>query len=233
MGSLFNFHYLTPSTKQLFYMKSISLAILLLACISSYAQHSVFIDPRDGQHYETLEIGNHTWFKENIRFKTKTAQFYKNDSTQFGKYGYLYSKKDIQKVCPTGWHLPTKDDWMEVDTVARKLGIGSILDTTHWKVVDPKTNGNNYVIMQGQVPLKDSVITNETDFSLMPGGYKSSLFKFILEGFSSSLWIDDPEEPKNNYHVHAHYTPGNSYLILHTHNGVKNRKFYVRCVSSE
>ncbi len=83
--------------------------------------YSSFTDPRDNHTYKTAIINGKLWMAENMAF-TGTNDLSLNcmantdeDSEFVKNYGCLYTWADAQKVCPAGWHLPTKD---ELDALA-------------------------------------------------------------------------------------------------------------------
>jgi len=95
----------------------------------------------DGNTYNIKTIGNQIWMTENLK-TTKYSDgtsishglyYPDNDISKVNKYGILYDwaaaikqspKYDtimldlqglrVQGVCPTNWHLPNEDEWMEL-----------------------------------------------------------------------------------------------------------------------
>lgn len=91
----------------------------------------------DGNIYNTVQIGNQCWMKENLR-TTKYADgnsiavdclYYPNgDINNVAAYGYLYNwtallngtepsetnPSRVQGICPTGWHVPSSADWTQL-----------------------------------------------------------------------------------------------------------------------
>jgi uncharacterized protein (TIGR02145 family) len=95
-----------------------------------------FTDPRDGRKYATVLVENHWWMAENLNAGEQIDHnvqqsdngiiqkyCYNDDIAQCNEYGGLYSWNetmnytagDLQGICPDGWHIPTDENWMELE----------------------------------------------------------------------------------------------------------------------
>jgi len=88
-----------------------------------------FVDSRDNKRYETVKIGNQIWITANMDYKpssgntkcygqgavdpnvTPTWLSEQQAQANCDKYGRLYDWAAARTACPSGWRLPTRDDW--------------------------------------------------------------------------------------------------------------------------
>lgn len=110
------------------YLLTFSAALLFIACSES------FTDPRDGQKYDIVKIGNFTWMAENLNFKTSNSFCPDGDSRNCNKYGALYNFEEAKKACPEGWHLPEARDFEDLVSTAGGIDIAgkALKSTSGW-----------------------------------------------------------------------------------------------------
>jgi len=68
-------------------------------------------DSRDNQTYKIATIGTQTWMAQNLNYKASGSKCYDSSEANCTIYGRLYSDATARNVCPSGWHLPSNDEW--------------------------------------------------------------------------------------------------------------------------
>jgi uncharacterized protein (TIGR02145 family) len=192
---------LTPGTKYFFRIKAVNELGTTYSEESSCTTFSAMDFDNNGYH--SVKINSQEWLSENLRvthfqngdaipniasdaeWSTQTSaaySIYKNENANSLIYGNIYNfyvAKDSRNVCPTGWHVPTLDEW---HTLVTYLGGDSIADeslreagTAHW--------------------LNNTGATNSTGFTLLPAGNRESDGRFFNLHSRALVWssFDDYE----------------------------------------
>ena len=185
-----------------------------------------FKDARDGQTYKMVKIGDQVWMAENLNYEVDSSFCY-NDSAEYcEKYGRLYRwaaavgklesecgygyrcslpSGNIQGVCPSGWHLPSKTEWF--DTVGGKSKVGKVLKSTSgWN-----SSGNG---------------TDAFGFSALPAGSRLSYGGFDYEGNRAYFWSSTEDSRYRAYVMDLYYNSDYAYLDYCN----KYYAFSVRCL---
>jgi uncharacterized protein (TIGR02145 family) len=96
-------------------MKKIFSVLVLVFLLLRVSGQELFTDPRDGNMYRTVTMGNVKWMVENLRYKAeKGTMFFDNDPSNISIYGALYDWKTAAKVCPDRWRLPSGSEFQKL-----------------------------------------------------------------------------------------------------------------------
>jgi len=104
----------------------------------------ILTDNRDGKVYNTVQIGDQCWLKENLDIGTRMSgnlnqsndsiiekYCYNDDSVKCNTYGGLYqwneamqyaTNEGAQGICPTGWHIPNISEFQTLNTTISNDG---------------------------------------------------------------------------------------------------------------
>jgi uncharacterized protein (TIGR02145 family) len=188
----------------------------------------------DGNTYQTVTIGKQVWMAENLKVtkfndgssiplvvdndlwgKTKIPRycFYNNDTAYKNVYGSLYNWYAVKtnKLCPTGWHVPTLQEWTTLEDYSPSGNIGGILKeagTTHW--LSPNTGA-----------------TNSSGFRALPSGNRDIDGPFYNIGSIGYWWSSTEDEMGGYAWTHYMFYNNDDYMKLHLNNTFG---FSVRCI---
>lgn len=109
----------------------------------------VLIDSRPGLFgnqtlYRSVDIGSQTWMAENLIYPMDIGEYgcLNDDRSRCLAKGLVYSWSAAQTVCPSGWRLPTVQDWETLITVAGGADRAAFTLRTTWGWDEDK-NGND------------------------------------------------------------------------------------------
>ena len=177
--------------KNTFFCVLIFVAFFLASCgdsdnsstSSSNDNMGQFTDSRDGQTYKTVTIGTQTWMAQNLNYEMENSFCGDDGCAKFGRY---YKWEAAMDACPSGWRLPTMDEFETLFTaVGGKKVAGKMLKSTSgWKDKNDGTSGNG---------------SDDFGFSALPAGYRKINGTFERVGDFSEFWssteCDDPFNP--------------------------------------
>jgi uncharacterized protein (TIGR02145 family) len=168
---------------------------------------SSFTDSRNGQKYRAVKIGNLTWMAQNLNYKTGNSWCYGNDDSKCQQYGRLYDWNAAKGACPSGWRLPSREEWNELASVAGGGVAGKKLKSSSgWN-----ENGNG---------------TDEYGFSALPGGLRFSDGSFDNAGNYGFWWAATENGSGRAYSRRMYYDN----VSVGEGTGDKEGGFAVRCV---
>jgi uncharacterized protein (TIGR02145 family) len=199
----------------------VTMILIILSYLSIVAQTSgnnadMFTDPRDGQTYRTVKIGDQTWMAENLNYQTKDSWCYHDSASYCAKYGRLYTWDAAKMACPVGWRLPTDEDWIGLINIGGGWGTAS-------KKLKSKTG---WVSSKDGKPMDNG--TDELGFSALPGGSRHIDGHFRAVGSCGEWW--SAEDTKYvNYSAHNLFMSWHSDRVLDFYHD-KSYGYSLRCV---
>ncbi|MFZ9940231.1 MAG: fibrobacter succinogenes major paralogous domain-containing protein, partial [Bacteroidia bacterium] len=141
-------------------------------------------------------IGTQTWMSKNlnvdrfrngdlIRYAASASEwkdagesgeaawcYYDNKPENGDDYGKLYNwyaVNDSRGLCPTGWHVPSDEEWTTLENDLGSSAGGKLKSTTGWN--SPNAGA-----------------TNSSGFNALPGGYRGSFGGFGSVGNDGGYW---------------------------------------------
>lgn len=76
-----------------------------------------------GLSQDQVQIGNQIWLKSPLKIDIDGSYCYDNDPLNCEKYGRMYAHKAAMTICTDGWHLPTDDEWQNLE---QHLGMSEV-----------------------------------------------------------------------------------------------------------
>lgn len=145
---------------------------------------TALVDERDGQSYNTVQIGTQCWMKENLNIGTMIQgdinmtdngviekYCYGNEGNNCNIYGGLYqwlemmqyeTASGVKGICPANWHLPTDAEW----TILEDYLGGYFVAGGKMKTTGDMNEGT------GLWYYPNNGATNSSGFSALPGGWR-------------------------------------------------------------
>ncbi|MCD4736788.1 MAG: hypothetical protein K8R53_12150 [Bacteroidales bacterium] len=207
----------------------------------------ILVDERDGKNYNTVKIGTQCWMAENLNIgimilgnnnqshnDTIEKYCYNDSITLCDEYGGLYQWSEMiqysttqggQGICPTGWHLPTDEEWKQLE--------GEV--DSQYNYPDPEWDNTGYRGADAGYNLKSASSWfaggNGSDlygFTAISGGYCNSVGTFLLEGDGCHFWTYDANSFNDAWYRKLSYNNTGVFRdSYHKENGN-----YVRCVKN-
>lgn len=180
----------------------------------------------DGNTYNTVHIGTQCWMKENLRtthfangisVDANKIRCPNNDSANVSTYGYLYawdavmhgapsSTSGTQGVCPDGWHIPSLDEWTQLNNYLTSHSEywcnGNSYNTA--KAVAGTMGWYNNTIVDCTVG-NDPSTNNATGFSALPAGYYNHNGTSISYQFGQNAYFSSSTQSGDSYKAFAFY----------------------------
>jgi len=204
----------------------------------------------NGVTYNTVQIGNQCWLKENLRTtkyndgtsitnvtdnatwtSTTSGAYccYSNNTSNCTTYGALYNWYAVNtgKLCPSGWHVPSDAEWT---TLTNYLSA----DSTYWcgsnssYIAKSLASTTSWISSTTTCAVGTNLsANNSTGFSALPGGKRyGSDGSFNTLGYDGYWWSSTENDGSNAWDRNLHCSNAN----VDRSNTNKRHGFSVRCL---
>ncbi|NLE35291.1 MAG: hypothetical protein GX622_09320 [Bacteroidales bacterium] len=153
---------------------------------------NTFTDSRDSKQYKWVKIGTQTWMAENLAYlpsvnspsdeSSSDPRYYveayagtnvadARATDNYKVYGVLYNWPAASAACPTGWHLPSDDEWkvLEIYLGMSQSEADEIGGLDRGTDEGSKLAGNSSLWDPGL--LKSNASFGSSGFQALPGGF--------------------------------------------------------------
>ena len=208
----------------------------------------------DGNVYNTVQIGQQCWMKENLRtthtsdgmpipsggsshLTSQTAPYYYDNSgtnIPLTERGYLYNWPAAMVACPNGWHLPSDAEWLTLEQTQTTLdvtGTGWRGDIAGRLSGGDQWNSSSVEKAPGNMNYTDR---NTSGFSAVPiGSFSGASSSFLWTGEYAFYWTSSVCNEVGDYCVVNEalnrYLNYNNAAVFRATGGLKSG-FSVRCL---
>lgn len=200
----------------------------------------------DGNTYATVKIGNQWWMAEDLRatkFRSGSPVEKVDDETKWATatlpaytifqnsniapgflYNYYTVNNGTENIAPEGWHVPTDDEWKELE---RHLGLAeSEIESDNWRGID---QGDKLKIegTDGWLFFDGVWGNNETGFSAFGGGSRFYEGPWGVPGLKgSAFWWTATENDGYGWYRYLDYKKSGIFRYF----GNPNYGFSIRCI---
>jgi len=200
------------------FISLLSLAVLVFSIYSCTREKANTItDERDGNIYEYVQIGDHMWMKENLRFKPESDIFWAMDDNESrgDTFGFLYDWERACEVCPDGWHLPSKAEW---ESLITHVGGEDVAGAALKDIASQRWTGDS------------ASSTNSSGFSALPEGVRRFDGRYSYFDKYAYFWTSDTGIRVKDSWCYALDGPQKR---IHKVSWDKNNALSVRCVKDK
>jgi len=212
--------------------------VIVFAGISFIKLNAQTVTDIDGNVYNTVVLGTQEWMTSNLRTlhfsngdviphnfsqsawnnlnQSSGADYYNNDAVTGATYGVLYNwaaASNINNVCPTGWHVPSNNEWTTlINFAGGSATAGGPLkesDTAHWNF--PNFNATNF-----------------TEFTALPGGLRHITGGYQFKNESGYWWTSTQGIANSSFAFNVKMSYADAAVLQYESN--QRGGFSVRCL---
>jgi uncharacterized protein (TIGR02145 family) len=243
-------------------MKKIVFILLLFSFPEMKSQTTGHgVTDADGNHYNTVVIGNQEWMSENL----KTTKYCNgdvlptNNNSTGGQWGNLtvggwnyispnypnngklynwYAAVDSRNICPCNWHVPSDSEWTVLENYLISKEFNYDGSTTGNKIGKSLASQNptqnlNWISSTniGAIGNKTE-LNNSSGFNATPDGSSHGAYGYILNKYAF-WWTTNEWVTNNTYALWRGLSFNDNNLLSGAPDiGLKNSGFSIRCIKN-
>ena len=154
--------------------------------VSHYADGTPILLVADKTQWSVLGEGDraYCWYNNMTEYADTTGALYSWPGAMNGASGSNDSSTVVQGVCPDGWHIPSDQDWKELEM---ELGMSQeVADKYDWRGTYEGGNLKEIGFSHWHNPNKSA--DNSSGFTGLPGGFRSNTGTFYGIGEYATFW---------------------------------------------
>jgi uncharacterized protein (TIGR02145 family) len=230
--------------------------VFLISCKKEDQPDITKVTDKDGNIYQFETLGSQVWLNSNLKTTklvdgtsisnladniqwaasvSPTMCWYNNDALNKEKYGALYNWYAVNsgKLCPSGWHVPSDNDWTILTNYLISQGYNFDGSISGNKIGKALASNTEWAVssVTGAIGSSDHPEKmNASGFNALPGGFRLYNGAFWLIGSSASWWSITPDETDSNqaFYTVLYY----EFIELGKNKGFKSHGFSVRCLKN-
>ena len=163
------------------------------------------------------------WYDNLSEYKDTTGALYSWTGAMNGSSGVNDSVTLVQGVCPDGWHIPTDEDWKELEIF---LGMSAeTADKYDWRGSDEGGSLKEMGFSHWDLP--NAGADNASGFTALPGGFRSYTGTFYGVGQYATFWTANQKSGSENIWYRV---LNQDEKRIYRHYNLRNQGHSVRCV---
>ena len=218
---------------------------------------TLVINDYDGNTYNTVQIGDQCWMRENLRtthyadgmpipyatsgYEYDNPRYYQNSNMDVSVFGLYYNwpavlhggthsnanPSGIQGVCPDGWHVPSRSEWEQLSTFVSSQS-EYICGGNASFIAKALASTTYWNTSNGNCVIGNVLENNNaTGLTIMPAGYRSSGNYSNQNAYANFWTCSDSGDYSYGYYFYI-YSSGNTLYSGSTYS--RYNGYSVRCV---
>jgi uncharacterized protein (TIGR02145 family) len=170
-----------------------------------YSNGDAIVEITDNAEWSSATVPSWCYLNNNV-----------GNDVVFGKLYNGFAMEDTRNVCPTGWHVPSNDDWAILMTTLGGANVAASAMRTTGTISDGT----------GLWPFDNVISNNVSGFSAQPAGFRNLDGTFATQIYGT-IWWSNTLTVSDTYYTRGVYSFSNS---VFNQDFTRPQGFSVRCL---